>query len=497
MHPAGIHMANLRAGLQALLAETTSMSQLLELAGRSGWGLYLVGGFLRDVLLGDTCEDVDLVSQNPEALAASWAARVGGHVVSFDRKFGTIRLIPAEPEREGRIRQYDLSPLRGSCIADDLGQRDFTMNSLAVDLVKWQISGETRIIDPLGGMVDLSNGILRACARHCFAADPVRILRAYRLISSYNFVLESQTRKWLLAAGRLLERPAAERLRDELALIFSAARSAAALRMLAADGLLEVLMPEGHSRPGHEQRARDAWSHGLSALEALELILAQPEVVFGRHAPQATAVLAEKLAGGRTRKTMLKLAVLAHDIGKPLGAERAAPRFSGHETIGSRLVLSLCARLRFSNKESEFAGQLVRQQLWPRHLFNQANPSERALAWFFRQGPARFWPLLLLFAADHLAGCHPEDFGREAGRLRRSFQDWLDFYYRHLLPRKQEEPLVNGRELMAHLNLGVGPLVGRILKTLAELQWEGRINSKEEALREAARLLEQWQESKK
>jgi UTP:GlnB (protein PII) uridylyltransferase len=164
-----------------------------------------------------------------------------------------------------------------------------------------------------------------------------------------------------------LDEVAEERIRDELALILSTAHSANTLRMLDHDKVVELLLPE--CKPMRDLRQndfhhQDVWSHSLSALEALESFLANPEKLLDGYVGEAQASLSQKLAGDRNRETMLKLAVLIHDIGKPSCQtvdEDGAIHFYGHEVAGAQLAISLCSRLRFSNKEIDFVSQLVRQ----------------------------------------------------------------------------------------------------------------------------------------
>jgi poly(A) polymerase len=295
-----------------------------------------------------------------------------------------------------------------------------------------------------------------------------------------------------------LKNVAVERIRDELVLILSGVNSASILRMLDEDGFLGELFPEFepiqslHHNDFHRQ---DVWQHSISALEALELFLLRPQELLGRYSQEATAVLAHRIAGERTRQTMLKFAALLQDIGKSRCRSlnnNGAIHFYGHEAAGARMAGSLCARLRFSNKEIDFVSQIVRQHMRPIHLFNQTETSQRALARFFRLGPKLFWPLLLLLGSNHMAAQGPQSPKGTIRPLRQCISGWLDFYYEQLKPREMEPPLLNGRQLMEYLHLSPGPIVGRLLHNLAVLQWEGRITSRDEALKHATQLLEKW-----
>ena len=496
-----IQLSELESVVDMLIKGCQNTSALVEIAQRGDYDLYLVGGFLRDALLGKRCKDVDFASSNASELSELVTRQTGSKAVLIDRKFGTVRLISSvQPEGIGEQYVVDLSPLRGSSIFDDLYQRDFTINSLALNISIWRTDRGTSLLDPLGGIADLRAGRLRVCSQNSLADDPLRILRGYRLASAYGLSFAAQTRKSIFQARHLLNRVAVERIRDEMILVLSATNSASILRKLNEDGILELLLPECVEMRNVRQQAsqsQDPWRHSLLALEALEFFLANMEDLFGDYAEEASAVLAQKLATGRTRQTLLKLGVLLYEIGKPchrsLGKEDAI-HLHPHQVAGSELAASLCARLRLSNKEIKFVSQLVRQHLRPIRLFRFSRTPTAGLTRFFRLGPQLFWPLLLLLASDCQASQEGVSLGDELQPLRRRLCDWLDFYYQELKPRALAPPIISGHDLMKYLHLSPGPLVGRLVKALAELHWVGRISTQQEALEHAARLLKRWQE---
>jgi tRNA nucleotidyltransferase/poly(A) polymerase len=490
---------NLRNSIIHLLQNSGLISALVKLAQREGHQLYLVGGFIRDTLLGRSSKDVDFVSRRASGLAKSLAIQTGARLALIDRKFGTIRLMPPAGLNElSDFYQVDLSPLRGSSIAADLNQRDFTVNALAVDLSAWQADGTFDLLDPLGGLAHLRAGRLQLCSPHSLEDDPLRILRAYRLAATHDFTLKGYTQDRIREMRHGLNRIAMERIRDELVLILSTTNSVPILRVLDDDNVLKLLLPECEPMRDCSQndyQQQDVWQHSIAALEALEFFLARPQELLGRYADEAAPILAQRIAGERTREIMLKLGVLLHDIGKPSCRtvdENGVTHFYGHEVAGAKLAGSLCARFCFSNKEIDFVIQLVRQHRRVVHLFNITRTSRKALSRLFKLGPELFWPLLFLFGSDYRATKGPRSQKAQLEPLRHQIDRWLVFYHNQLKPKEGEPPLVRGHELMDRLNLSPGPTVGKLLHTLAELQWEGRINSREEALQQAAQLLKKW-----
>jgi poly(A) polymerase len=488
----------LASDIEHLTVTCKTISTLMEIAQQQGYDLYLVGGFLRDVLLGRPCKDVDFVSSKASELAKLVAKQTGRKPALIDKKFGTVRFMPSvHSELTEPPFVVDLSSLRGPTIFDDLYQRDFTINSLALDISTWWTAREIRLLDPFGGIADLEGGRLRGSSQRSLSDDPLRILRAYRLALDYGLKMDAQTREGILQGSHRLHRVSVERIRDEMMLILSATHSVSTLRMLAQDGILRLLLPECVDVPTVQEmnsRHLHVWQHRFEALEALECFLTDIRKLFADHAGEASAILTQKLAGERTREISLKLVVLLHDIGdsrpRSLG-ENGTIHLPNHHVAGPQLVASLCTRLRLSNKETNFISQLVRHHTSSMQLFQLTRMPTSALCRFFGLGPELFWPLLLLFASDYTASQGPSAAGGGLQPLRQQIGRWLNFYYEHLKPRELEPPLVSGHDLIKCFHLSPGPLIGRLLKALSDLQWEGRISTRQEAIDYAARLLKE------
>jgi poly(A) polymerase len=490
--------AEVETSLRRSVGAESTLSYLVDLACQKGEHLYVVGGFLRDALLGRSISEVDLVADHAAELAATCARERGAHLIEIDRKFGTTRLIPREGEEGAGIRSIDVSPLRGASILDDLRYRDFTLNAMAVDLLVWRNTESLDFIDPLGGLDDLRAGRLRVCSPRSFMEDPLRILRAYRFLATYELTLDYRTGTRIRESGPHLAEVAVERVREEISLILECPRSAPVFKMLEQDGLVGMLLPECEPMRGLQQDQHhhlDVWAHSLATLDALEDLLAQPERLLPDCGDEMESVLGERLAGERTRRGMLKLGALLHDVGKPATLtvdQQGVVHFHGHEVVGARLAASLCARLRFSNRETHELTDLVRQHMRVLHLLHLDRPSQRALSRFFRLGPNLFWSLLLLSAADYRATLGPLSSGGDMAALERKMRRWVAFYRQELKPREALPPLISGHDLMSRLDLSPGPLVGKLLKAVSELQWEGRVSNREDALDAATRLLEAW-----
>lgn len=238
----------------------TLTDSMTELLGRVAGFLmvrdvpaYLVGGYVRDRLLGRPTNDLDVaVAGDPLALGAELATTLGGAFVSMDTEHPTARVV-----LEGG--QYvDLTWLRDGDIEADLQGRDFTINSMAAPLrtdpVGWlealSVGGSRDLIDPFGGQEDLWSRRVRMVAPGAFRSDPLRLLRAVRFRAELGFEIDALTLEQMRRDSGLLARPAAERVRDELCRILAASGAGGNLRLLNDLGLLRHIIPELESLKG-------------------------------------------------------------------------------------------------------------------------------------------------------------------------------------------------------------------------------------------------------
>ncbi len=482
------HAFSLPHSARTLLATASEL-----LSGRPG---YLVGGSLRDALLGRPSDDLDLaVPVDAPDLARTLADRSGGHFVLLDAQRGIARVVLDE----GPVRTIDIAPLRGD-IDTDLGERDFTMDALAALLEPLADGAPAELIDPHGGLRDLEHGIVRLVSERALVEDPLRLLRAVRLAAQLDFRLAPETADALRRHAEGIGRAAAERQRDELARILATPRAGPAIRLLDDLGLLERLLPEVTASRGVSQPKEHYWNvfdHSVETVVALDFMLAEKEPAGRREArfwrvlwdalaflPELRDHLAEEVSEGRSRSTLLKLAGLLHDVAKP---ETRAPdatgriRFFGHAERGAETARSVLRRFRFSRRETELVATMVEEHLRPGQLSTEGPPSRRALFRFFRDTDEAAESVLLLSLADHLAARGP--------RLR--IDGWRRHvaYIAHVLGRRHEEEaivrptrLLTGDDLMVALAIEPGPEVGRLLAVLEEAQASGEVTSRQDAL---------------
>lgn len=476
-------------------------------AGRVG-PLYLVGGYLRDLLLGRIRTrriDLDLVIWGkPEQFGRDLIAALKGSLIRLEPE--TIRAIIRSPigvedRSEGMIVQIDISRPKGETIEADLVARDFTVNALAVriDTPAPQPSAPNppSVIDPTGGLNDLREKCLRAFIPSAFDRDPLRLIRAVRLAAELGFTIEEATRRWIIERASLLETVAGERLRDELFRILDTVPATPWIEHLDTLQLLKGLVPEVEalkSVPASTPHRLPLWEHSLQTLESVELLLTNLEQLFPGEAVWLRERLDREIEAGVTEATILKLLGFLHDLGKPETRSvlpNGRVRFLGHEQAGLPILTRLCERLRLGHRAKSLITDIERHHLRPIHLSSRAPVTARALYRFFREvGEAA--PVVLLHSwADLLAtfGGETEDLSRHQVFLREAFR-----FYRTEFLTSRLQPTVRGDDLIELFSIAPGPFLGFVLDRLREAQATGLTNSRDEALAYVQEHLDSWQQ---
>ena len=470
------------------LGAADSLRPLLgAVAGALDGPAWLVGGPVRDLLLGRPLRDVDLALPADSVTAArALAERLGGAFVPVGEAHGMARVVlPGPPPVH-----IDLGDLRGPSLEADLAARDVTIDALAVDLGAL-LGGAAPIQDPTGGLGDLAARRLRACGPSAFVDDPVRVLRLLRLAHQLEFAIDPGTEGLARASAPALSSAAAERVRDELTHVLRLARSAPAVRRADAWSALEAILPEivamrdAAQSPPHRFTV---WEHSLRALEAADA-LAEDLGLLAPHDARVAASFEEAMGSGLTRREVWKLAVLLHDVAKPETRSvdpDGRARFTGHDRLGAERARAIAARLRWPNRAGEVLAQLVRQHLRPMHLGMLDEVSRRARYRFHRDVGEEVLALVCLTIAD-AAGTD----GRGPGLVYRGpTRALLESLLEGERPAAEESaapPLVRGEDVMAALALSPGPAVGEALRRAREAQALGLVATRDEALAWLAR----------
>ena len=472
--------------VESFSAETISLlTRVQHFLSRKGVELYLVGGWVRDELLGRPSCDIDLaISEEAEELAREFAWESGGKFVLLDEANQVARVVFPE-----KGLYLDFATFRGS-IEEDLARRDFTVNAIALKSEDF-LKGVLCPIDPFGGQQDLKMRLIRAVRPTVFRDDPGRLLRAVRLAAELDFEIDGETGELIHRDREFLRLVAAERIHDELVKLLKLPHSARWLYQLDHLGLLELLFPELQEGKGVEQppeHAFDVFEHQLQTVAAVERLLqglsAGDELL--KDFPLALRFRGhfEEQISGHPRLVLLKLAALLHDVAKPRTKtqEQGRMRFLGHAKEGAKMASAMLERLRFSSREKKLISQMIEHHLRPGQLANlDEPPTHRAIYRYFRDVGEVAIDTLFLSLADHLATRGP----------RLDPEGWRKHLAgtQYLVARRLEEEsrvippkLISGHDLIAQFGLQPGPKIGKLLELVREAQAEGKVKTKEEAL---------------
>ncbi len=433
--------------------------QICHTLKKNGCQAYMVGGCVRDILLGREPVDYDVSTDaTPDRVQELFP-----HSLAVGAQFGVI-IVTADPAGSdaavGTV-QVEVATFRSdvgysdgrhpdhvvysSSPQEDVRRRDFTINALLLD-------PETdALLDFVGGRDDLRAGIIRAIGRpeERFREDKLRMIRAVRFAARFRYAIEAATFAAIIKLASEIRQVSAERIRDELTKLLTEGASRRGFELLDESRLLEILLPEIARMKGVEQPPEfhpegDVWTHTLMMLEGLQ------------------ADCSATLAWG----------VLLHDVGKPpTFTPPAGPdgriRFDEHVEAGTRMAEAICTRLRFSNEDAGQIGALVANHL---RFKDVPQMKTSTLKRFIRLN--RFDEHLELHRLDCLSS---------HGHL-----DAYDYVQRFIVetpPEEMKPPRILTGDDLISLGLLPGPSFKKILETLEEAQLSGTIRTRDEAIR--------------
>jgi len=404
-------------------------SIVLDISGKlmkNGYQAFIVGGAIRDSLLGFKVKDWDVATNAmPEKIYDLFPG-----MTRFHLKHGTVTLV-------FRGKNFEVTAFRGKegfghSIEEDLAHRDFTFNALAYDIIN------RRIIDPFGGKKDMANKVVRAVLNPLerFQEDPLRMMRAIRFSLELEYSIEPETRMAMTSMASAIDTVAQERIRDELLRIVMVKKPSRGLHLMRKTGLLNRILPElveGYRKRQNNYHRYTIYRHTMEAVDSVE-----PDPV-------------------------LRLSALFHDIAKPRVRAKIKGRwrFLGHAAASAELTKEIMMRLRFSNEWIDRVTSLVAH-----HMFDyKQDLSDRTMKRFIKRiGVDNIDNLIKLRKADDLA----HGWGRGFEKDINAFEERIYAILKKSPPLRVSELAVNGRDVMDVLGLQPGPKVGEILKQLLD-----------------------------
>ena len=422
---------------------------------RAGFQLHLVGGPVRDALIGRPCDDLDFATDaRPQQIldivapiaSATWTTGIEFGTVGAQIKDVRCEITTFRADRYDRLSRNP-EVAYGDSLEDDLRRRDFTMNAMAVSA-----TGDRTFTDPFGGLADLARGLLRtpSTPEESFADDPLRMLRAARFVSTLNVTIADDVHAALVAMAAELARITPERIQAELTKLLLGGTPRAGLEVLVDTGLADVVLPElpalRMAADEHGQH-KDVYAHTLQVLDQ----------AIGHEDDGPDLVL--------------RWAALLHDVGKPRTrqfAEGGRVTFHHHEVVGAKMARKRLKELRYPTSLIEDVAKLVFLHL-RFYGYRTSEWTDSAV----RRYVVDAGPLLPRLHKLVRSDCTTRN-KRKAAALAEAY-DALERRIAEL--RAQEEldairPDLDGNEIMALLDVPPGPLVGEAYRHLLALRME-------------------------
>lgn len=468
------HILHPLADLAGTLSQSRRMVALLDVCSGQGVTPFLVGGVVRDWLFhGRLSADIDAVvpPELAKPIAQAVAERLSGKLICLDPQFGIYRVIVFPS-----LKMIDIAGCIGPDITADLMRRDMTVNALGYNPVTREL------LDPAGGLTDLTAGRIRMVSRKNMLDDPLRLIRLFRVGTELGFTdYDAETLALVQENGSRLFRSAVERIHYEWMKLLSAPRCFSHIQLMASVGLLERLFPElsaMHPIPGNDYHHLPLFEHTLELLN-------QAEIHFPQLPQEIRSALNEPVTPFATRMAVCRLACLFHDLGKPatMSYEPATGRykFYEHDRVSEILVWGIAQRFPWGKDITRSVMALVRQHLYPGDLL-KPSVGDKAFRRFFRRVGTLLPEMILLAIADRYSAQGPKVTRKD---LETQKDGLIDLWHRAEAVRAAEPPVVrllSGRKIMAILGLTPGPQVGKLAKAVDEAYLNGEISTEAEAI---------------
>ncbi|MDO8503583.1 MAG: CCA tRNA nucleotidyltransferase [bacterium] len=419
--------------------------EIIEKFQKAGFKIYIVGGAVRDILMGKKVTDWDFTTNGtPEKILKLFPDGF------YDNQFGTVGIA-----HKSSPKPYEITTFRrdigytdrrrpdkvewGKTLEEDLARRDFTINAMALS-ERSESKGKLQIIDPFGGQADLKKKIIRAVGDPVkrFSEDALRMMRAIRIASELGFVIEDKTFEAIKMHVQFINHVSAERIREELFKTLASKFPYEGILMLRNSGLIREILPELEQSFGVEQKSPER-----------------------HHKYDVGTHLLLSLKNCPSHDPLVRFATLIHDIGKP-ATRKKTPRgivtFYNHEVIGARMAKEIADRLRFSKDQRDRLWVLVR-----RHQFTvDDRQTDSSIRRFIKNvGKGNIQDMLDLRVGDRLGSGAKET-------------SWRLEKFKKRIEEVQKQPFsvqdlkVNGRDVMKILGIPSGPRIGEILNQLFE-----------------------------
>lgn len=437
--------------------------------------IYLVGGSVRDALMGKEFYDRDLIVIDSDARDFSLKAAefFDGVFVPLDEENKIYRIVLRDKKN-----YFDITNPVENSLEKDIQRRDLTINAIAVNIRTGEIPEFC-----MQNVSDLTGEIIKGVREENFKDDPLRILRIFRFYSILGFEIEPELLKYAKNYSKLLEKPAKERVEYELMKLFDGDFAHLALLKMDECGILEMFFPfvkELKQVPPNLHHHLNLFDHSIETIHQVGILYKNADKDVKEHMNKVDF-------GGFSRIAHLRLAAFLHDIGKfstwTIEEDTGRHRFIKHEDVGAKMCVPLLKNLCFSNKQIEYISYIIKKHMYPTAVVSSPELSDKVMMRYVRKSEDNAIDNILIAQADRLSARGPEITDNIVEENISALNKLLEFYLDSRETLKPLPKLLDGNEIMKVFNIKPSPKLGEIIEALNEAQISGDVVTKDDAVK--------------